>query len=228
MGDGEQLFLLEVIVESITLSPVIGAMPPKKQVVIQANFGDFATLEIRPDAVGAPDPNAKEGDSKKRTMEYFFGRSFLFPCKPSILINALQKCPLQIVVNSKDRPAPMGYAYIDWSEDFVEMVQSCKDSAGYYVTPVYLKSEYRLDDAKGELVGEVEVFCRLSCFGASIETHIQIVNPAEETIGPGARQFLFKSVAQATTFQCQKYVFLDFINFVVILCKWLYDQFLAI
>lgn len=62
MGEnGEQLFLLEVVVEMINLTPEMGPAPPKKQVHIQIHFGNFVSLEINPDAVGVTDPSEKGG-----------------------------------------------------------------------------------------------------------------------------------------------------------------------
>lgn len=128
----------------------------------------------------------------------------MFPCKPDILINALRNLPLQVIVSFKQKPLPIGQTSVQWTPDFVEMVEGCKDSAGY-ISPAYYKRQVRVDDSSGQKCADLDLFVRLSCFGKDIQTNIQILVPKDAKDGaPVNKQFLFKCAALATTFQCEK------------------------
>lgn len=49
--NSEQLFLVEVLVDTIVLSDI--NLPPKKQIIVNVNFEGVVSLEIRAEGVGA-------------------------------------------------------------------------------------------------------------------------------------------------------------------------------
>lgn len=224
----DQLFLLEILVDTIFFNNP-DTIYTKKQINIVARFGNFASLEIRNDALGGVEESeyfyfrkkliwisyrkAKIMrsslsclfvGSKSTDLDFSSGKSYLFPCDAKVLLQALKQYPIEMSVGTRISPAPIGTITIKWSDDFIDMVSFCQDDFGY-ISPVTHRDIYPMHDNTGKETGHVEVFVRLSCFGKNIQTQFQVVRTKDGKNGSGKTQFLFKNNNAATTFQCQRY-----------------------
>lgn len=104
----------------------------------------------------------------------------------------------------------MGEVLVPWGLEFIDMVDKSKYISDN-VTPVSVKNTYDVNSNEGgDIVANIDLLIRLSCYGKSIQTQFQVITrQATERTLPSQR-FLFKSSNADATFQAQK---LDFFKF---------------
>ncbi|KAJ8926012.1 hypothetical protein NQ315_009867 [Exocentrus adspersus] len=183
------LFLLEFHFAKIHFEPNVSPVPSRKDILINIKFEDV-NLNVDPEEL--PDVTRIESDTGS-TVTYDMGKSYLFMYNPKDLIKQFKKEKLEVSVRVNHKT--VGRVSFPWKEDFAGMVELFQRIG--VVKAVDFWNPIQPKDLDGNVVAEVEMFTRLSCFGDSLETQFQI-KPVGDT-----KEYIFKNPYDTHTFKCQ-------------------------
>ncbi|XP_063233533.1 uncharacterized protein LOC134537196 [Bacillus rossius redtenbacheri] len=164
--EAEQIFLLEVIVNSISLSDR-GNYNAKSPLTVGVKFIGHPLMDIRQDEFSDALTTVKHD-------VFTCGKSYLFPILPRKLLAGIEKSPLILTVYHT-LPDTLGQTDIDLSECMGEMIRGVIKSPEEVPVARYLKGVHLLVDANNKNTGTISLFVRLSCLGQSILSPVQIL-----------------------------------------------------
>ncbi|XP_076762244.1 uncharacterized protein LOC143430129 [Xylocopa sonorina] len=160
----EQLYMLEVLVDQLTLKPEIPDVKIE-DLLVCARFTDLPEYEINIPKNG--EANETSSDSKSR-------KSCLFAKTPSCLIRAIRWSPLTLELYRKDSACPeksrlfLGTTRITLPTCMCNHVASTQNKTDGLSTACVVKDSFDLTGPNGKVSGRITVILRLSCFGSSI------------------------------------------------------------
>lgn len=170
----ENLFLLEILVDDLKLNPKCDCAMGEGERCVSFQFLDNAPLDICEE----PTPWNKQGPSDKNSVKS--GKSCLFSLSPDQAKEAIDQFDIRVTV-FKRMPAgwlpekvEIGEALISVANLFSDLIDSVAASDGSTPTAKTLKDSFDINDTKGGLVGNIEVYIRMSCFGKLIVTQFQM------------------------------------------------------
>ncbi|KAG8276684.1 hypothetical protein J6590_059723 [Homalodisca vitripennis] len=145
--------------------------------------------------VGTSQEDERDQDFPVSRWENASGKSFLFSKTALELIQDLERYPVvvQVLRCNEDSTTcdPVGYARVRLPDDFsISIIQSCKEGVILPVTTVH-KETSDIVNVFSVKKGQLEINCRLSCFGPVISTSFQSIDDY--------RQYVFKPSAMETT-----------------------------
>ncbi|XP_068982388.1 uncharacterized protein Ppi1 [Bombus flavifrons] len=162
----EQLYMLEVFADQVTLSPEIIDIN-KDNLLVCVRFVDLPEYEISV-------PQSKENDNNKSPADSKFGKSCLFAKTPNSLIRALRWSPMYLDLYRKDvacsnkNGAFLGTAKVSLPTCMCKHVIASQNDTNGLSTPCTVKDSFDVTDSSGKTSGNIAVVLRLSCFGSSI------------------------------------------------------------
>ncbi|CAL7950044.1 unnamed protein product [Xylocopa violacea] len=164
---GEQLYMLEVLVDQLTLKPEIPDVKVE-DLLVCARFTDLPEYEINvPENVEANETIENSNDSK-------FRKSCLFAKTPSCLIRAIRWSPLTLELYRKDSACPeknrlfLGTTRVSLPTCMCNHVVSTQNKTDGLSSACVVKDSFDLTGPNGKVTGRITVILRLSCFGSSI------------------------------------------------------------
>lgn len=166
----ENLFLLEFLVDDVTIDPKCDC-PGEGDRCVSFQFLDNAPLDV---CQGDFSPVQNADDSIK------CGKSCLFSLSPEQAHSAIETFDIYVTIFKK-MPAgwlperiEVGVALISISNLFSELINSVEASDGSTPTAKTLKDSFNITNVKGENIGKIGVYIRMSCFGKLIVTQFQM------------------------------------------------------
>ncbi|XP_046412007.1 uncharacterized protein LOC124175649 [Neodiprion fabricii] len=207
----EQLYMVELLVDKLNLSPDKVREAGTAPLSVHLKFVDFPAFEIsQAEFVTAKKQSDKDAslNSDRKTgaeglVDFSAGKSCLFTKQPRDLVQAMQSQPLKIgVYKTREKvpceppkgDKPICETQVPLSGCLCDQVAMAMNDAGHLPKPYTLKNTYNLIDYQGKPSGTIAIFLRLSCFGKSIVTHFAFQE----------RSFLFKSPQSSDEFQCTR------------------------
>nr|XP_012137420.1 PREDICTED: uncharacterized protein LOC105662069 [Megachile rotundata] len=161
----EQLYMLEVMIDGITLNPERGV---SEDLIVRVRFTDLPECEI-----SVPNKNIEKEDASPN--EFGYGKTCLFSKTPSCLIRAMRWSPLYLdayrlepTCPTKENQTFLGTARISLPTCMCNHVAKTQKESTPTSTPCVVKKTFDLIGSESETIGRVSVVLRLSCFGSSI------------------------------------------------------------
>ncbi|XP_076234986.1 uncharacterized protein LOC143179576 [Calliopsis andreniformis] len=171
---GEHLYMLEIFIDKVNLTPEVTSSVNVEDLVVLINFSDLPQFEI---SVSNSNPVVcTEGrESAENLNDLKFGKSCLFAKTPSNLIKAIGCTPLFIEVYQKESSSSvnkngvlLGTAKMSLPECMSQHVSSAQNENDGLSTPCIVKGTFELINPNGKVPATISVVLRLSCFGSSI------------------------------------------------------------
>ncbi|KAF3427658.1 hypothetical protein E2986_10361 [Frieseomelitta varia] len=164
----EQLYMLEVFVNQVTLNPEV---PDNnvKDLLVCVRFVDLPEYEIR---VPQKKEAADQGYGSSENSE--FRKSCLFAKTPSCLIKAIRWSPVYLDLYRKDVACSnkngvfLGTAKLSLPACMCKQVIATKNNSDGLSTPCIVKNSFDITDSNGETCANITVILRLSCLGSAI------------------------------------------------------------
>lgn len=121
------------------------------------------------------------------------GKSYMFTITPKELIENLKgkRLEMSLRINQKT----VGTAMVPWLDTFPEMVKLF-ETIGVVKAVDYSDVE-ELRNIHGKVIGKMDVFVRLSCFGESVETQYQ------KKVEGNHMEYILKNPYDKHTFKCE-------------------------
>ncbi|CAH0547558.1 unnamed protein product [Brassicogethes aeneus] len=180
----ENLYLFEILVKSFTFEP-LDPFPEREFVKVEVTFSDFV-LEIEP--TGAENWPEESGGH----LIYNFGKSIIFPSRPSKLIQQSQ-IPMELIVTDPFRS--LGQIKIPWV-NFGKMLNT---KTIQEVEPCKIEGEFNLV-VKDITCATINVFIRLSVYGQYIESKFFI----KQDVFTNQTDYCFKNPNISKAVVCKK------------------------
>ncbi|XP_017879807.1 uncharacterized protein LOC108624784 [Ceratina calcarata] len=168
---GEQLYMLEVIVDQVKLNTEIENSDVNiEDLLVSVRFADLPDYEIHisentENCDQDPKPSDGSNDSKSR-------KSCIFAKTPSCLIKAIRWSPMYIELYRKNASCTkknfFGTVRVTLPTCMCNHVAATQNKTDGLSTACTVKDTYELTDHQGNVSGTVTVMLRLSCFGSSI------------------------------------------------------------
>ena len=164
----EQLYMLEVFVNQVTLNPKVPDINVK-DLLVCVRFIDLPEYEIR---VPQRKEAADQGYGSSENSE--FRKSCLFAKTPSCLIKAIRWSPVYLDLYRKDVACSnkngvfLGTAKLSLPACMCQQVIATKNNSGGLSAPCIVKDSFDITDSNGETCANITVILRLSCLGSAI------------------------------------------------------------
>lgn len=197
----EELYLLEVLIERVFLTPAIIDVPKPSDIKIGVIFAHLMNLDIESEDIRGFDTVI---DPETRIWNFDLGKSILFPCKANYLLQTLVKSPLELSLKQNTAPYTLGRVKVSWPPNFLEMVEKSRINPNN-VEPASVCTTYELIDGNETHVASLEVLIRLSSYGHNLQTQFQIVPNKSNGTGQPANKYFFRNINTATTFKAETY-----------------------
>ncbi|XP_030752833.1 uncharacterized protein LOC115879917 [Sitophilus oryzae] len=172
----ENLFLLEFLVDSVTLDPKCDCEAPPGETCVSFQFLDNAPLDVC-EADFNPKRSIKNDRGSVKS-----GKSCLFSLSPEQATAATEQFDIAVSVMRKMQPGwlpetvEIGASVISVSNLFNELISSVELSDGSSPTAKTLKDVFNISDPSNAstVIGKISVYIRMSCFGKLIVTQFQM------------------------------------------------------
>ena len=164
----EQLYMLEVFVDQVTLNPEVPDINVK-DLLVCVRFVDLPEYEI---SVPQGKETVDQGYGLSENSE--FRKSCLFAKTPSCLIKAIRWSPVYLdlyrknVACSSKNGAFLGTAKLSLPACMCEQVIATQNNSDGLSAPCTVKDSFDIIDSNGETRANITVILRLSCFGSAI------------------------------------------------------------
>lgn len=171
----ENLFLLEFLVDNVSLSPECECNAPPGETCVSFQFLDNAPMDVC-EADFTPKRNYRAGEKDQVKS----GKSCLFSLSPEQANESVEQFDIFVSIFKKMQPGwlpdrvEIGSALISISNLFAELISSVEISDGTTPTAKTLKDDFDIADANGQVIGKIGVYIRMSCFGKLIVTQFQM------------------------------------------------------
>ncbi|XP_060520121.1 uncharacterized protein LOC132698197 [Cylas formicarius] len=170
----ENLFLLEFLVDTVTLDPKCECDAPAGETCVSFQFLDNAPLDVC-EADFVPKRRIRNGTDSVKS-----GKSCLFSLSPEQANNAIEQFDVFVCIMKKMKPGwlperiDIGGSIISICDLFNELINSVEMSDGSTPTAKTLKDSFDISNAEGKTIGKIGVYIRMSCFGKLIVTQFQM------------------------------------------------------
>ncbi|CAD1480300.1 unnamed protein product [Heterotrigona itama] len=164
----EQLYMLEVFVDQVTLNPEVPDINVK-DLLVRVRFVDLPEYEI---SVPQRKEAVDQGHGSSENVE--FRKSCLFAKTPSCLIRAIRWSPVYLDLYRKDvacsnkNGAFLGTAKLSLPACMCKQVIATQNNSNDLSAPCIVKNSFDITDSNGETCAKIMVILRLSCFGSAI------------------------------------------------------------
>lgn len=204
----EQIFLLEILVDRVTIFPNEGEDDnTEKKLIVKIKFGPKTQFIIKERQIVANDTikddiNECTEDGRNQWSRIIrIGKSYLFPAFPDTVMTTLSKFPLEIEVWNDDENEVeifVGVGTMHWHSDFYYMLKKSAESTCVPVEPLTLKQTTPLyAECCCRICGEITFVIRLTALGASITTEFQQLMRDPHT-------FVFRTDRAPSVYQCSR------------------------
>lgn len=206
MAASQQLYLLELLTDQITIFPAEDEDPQalNNKFTILVNFGPKYTFTIKESFLLADlekKDDVQETDESGRvkwTRKIRVGRSYLFPSYPDLVINQLSKFPLEIEMWNDDESENqifVAFGKVIWSNQFFEYLQDTSDTSKLY-HPLTVKMSAPLKaECCCRVCAEITFLMRISPLGSSVITEFQELDSDTD-------YFIFRTNKSPTFLKC--------------------------
>ncbi|KAH0947045.1 hypothetical protein HN011_001257 [Eciton burchellii] len=184
----KQLYMLEILIDSVSLCPQKTANGKQCDMMVRIGFIDLAPVDMifRKCVEVKSETGKNEHNCFLSENVRYKGKTCLFVQTPSNLMQSLKSTPLSVEVyriprSSKD--ANLGAnaeqvllcaATAFPPESFCDRVAEAKDQIDGLSKPHTVMELYTLSDEQGNACGSMSTYLRLSCFGSSIIDHLML------------------------------------------------------
>ncbi|XP_012150911.1 uncharacterized protein LOC100878430 [Megachile rotundata] len=197
MGEEQQLFLIEFLVEKVKI-PVIRAM--QDELLPACTCVSFQILSLPPVDICQEALTDGCGCEEGDTQIFKKGKSCLFALPSIVLQRPVTSFPVKLSVYKKLPPGVLpdvmlvGCHQIE-AKALINAVLSQK--VFKIANPCQtIKDTFKITTVTGQCVGSVTVYIRVSCFGNKIITQFQVPH--------NRKPYLFKGTEDSPVFQCKK------------------------
>ncbi|XP_031828395.2 uncharacterized protein LOC116425175 [Nomia melanderi] len=197
MGDEQQLFLIEFLVDRVKI-PVIKAMQDELLpacTCVSFQILSLPAIDICQEAL-TDSCGCNDGD----TQIFKKGKSCLFALPSIVLQKPLTTFPIKMSVYKKLPPGVLpDVMTIGCHQIEARALLNAVLSQQVFKVPnpcQTIKDTFKITTATGQCVGTVTVYVRASCFGRKIVTQFQIPH--------NRKPYLFKGADDSPVFQCKK------------------------
>ncbi|XP_012055324.1 PREDICTED: uncharacterized protein LOC105618392 [Atta cephalotes] len=165
-GHNEQIYLLEILIDKLILTPdkikVIGEYP----IVIKIKLLDFPVFEFTRD----------DWDASKRNQEMRFmvGKCCLFVKRPRDLVQELRSSRFKLGVFRANETYPTAEAELTLPGCLCDQISMLDNDSQNQPKPFIMKKGINLVDPGKNPCGSISMGTRLSCFGSSIINHLML------------------------------------------------------
>lgn len=170
----ENLFLLEFLVDDVSLDKKCECDAPPGQLCVSFQFLDNGPLEVCENDFS---PMRKYGGNDDSTKS---GKSCLFSLSPQLTEACLTTFDLMVTVKKVMPPdvlpdrVDLGIACISLANLFSELVYSIEQSEAGGPAAKTMKDVFSLQNEMGKEIGKIGIYIRMSCFGKLIVTQFQM------------------------------------------------------
>lgn len=155
MDNDIKLFLIEVMVNSVTFNEAAKFEAGVKSLRVQIQFSNIVKMDTS--------MNIKLSENwKGEHIVCNCGKSFLFPCNYNALAQSLLQKHLEIKL--RENYELIGESKIHWDNRFIETTRNVGDPV--CIIETHSINKYLLK------VGEMQVFVRLTCYGDGMESNM--------------------------------------------------------
>ncbi|KAJ8868969.1 hypothetical protein PR048_030510 [Dryococelus australis] len=185
--EAELLFLLEVVVDSVTLEDKVMTVADAP-LRVGIKFIGYCMIEIKQEAFSDVLTTSKYGG-------FSSGQSIMFAKGPRQLLASIEESPLILTVFRQlpqmVPPDILGNTSIRLSDIMGEMIHEIIERRAAVPAARFLQGMFPLIGLSGERLGEISIFVRLSCLGQTVLSQVQILRDQAA--------YLFKSVPSDCT-----------------------------
>ncbi|KAF7268948.1 hypothetical protein GWI33_017977 [Rhynchophorus ferrugineus] len=176
----ENLFLLEFLVDSVTLDPDCVCDGPPGETCVSFQFLDNAPLDVSESDFSNKRDAKTDNKGDKALVKS--GKSCLFSLSPNQAKAATEQFDITVSVMRRMQPGwlpekvEVGKSLISVSNLFNELIESVELSDGSSPTAKTLKDVFNINDPQSSetAIGKIGVYIRMSCFGKLIVTQFQM------------------------------------------------------
>lgn len=173
----ENLFLLEFLVDKIKIDSCAGGIGCcTGEMCVSIQFLDNAPLDICEDDFA---PRAKKRYPCEEDMVKS-GKSCLFSLTPAQAKEATQTFDVNLDIFKKTQPGilpekiQVGNCLVSIAGLFVELINSITSTSGESPSAKTLKDSFKITGNTGQVIGDISIYIRMSCFGKLIVTQFQM------------------------------------------------------
>ncbi|KAL6256081.1 hypothetical protein P5V15_013316 [Pogonomyrmex californicus] len=182
--EGEQLYMLEILIDRLTLCPEKIVNDKKCNLMIRINFIDLMPVDIIVEE--STEINGGTSNKENRSPDINCeGKTCLLIQTPSNLIRSVKSIPLSVEVYQVSREGDhnpqddtcqvlLCAATAFLPGHFCDRVAAAKDKIDGLSESYMLTEIYTLTDEYGNPCGSMSMCLRLSCFGSSIINHLTL------------------------------------------------------